>query len=115
MSSDRWRRIEAIYHAALSRPFAERSAYLAAACAGDDDLRREVESLLAQTSASSEHFLSDPVAAMAGSVTLTGDPPNSLLGARLGHYHILQRLGAGGMGEVERARETQLGSGVGIA
>src|SRR5918994_374529 len=42
MNSERWRRIEAIYHAAQSRPFRERSAYLAVACAGDDDLGRDV-------------------------------------------------------------------------
>ena len=115
MSSERWRRIEAIYHAAQSRPFRERSAYLAAACAGDDDLRREVESLLAQTSALSEHFLGEPVAAVgSGSMPATGDPSASLIGSRLGHFHIVDRLGAGGMGEVYRARDTKLGRDVAI-
>jgi len=114
MSTERFRRIEAIYHAALSRPFSERSAYLASACAGDDDLRREVESLLAQTSGPNDHFLSDPIAAMAGSVRLTGDPPRSLVGTQLGHYQILGQIGVGGMGEVYRARDTKLGRDVAI-
>jgi hypothetical protein len=97
MSSERWRQVEGIYHAALSRPFPDRSAFLAAACAGDDDLRREVESLLAQTSALSEHILGEPVAAVeSGSVTAAGDRSASLLGSRLGHFHIVDLLGATG-------------------
>jgi serine/threonine-protein kinase len=115
MSSERWRRIEAIYHAALSRPFPKRSAYLAAACAGDDDLRRDVESLLAQSSALSDHVLGEPAAAVAvGLVTRSGDSPNSLLGARLGPYEIVALLGAGGMGEVYKARDTRLDRTVAI-
>jgi serine/threonine-protein kinase len=48
MTPERWRRIEAVYHAALEcDPGQQRQAYLADACAGDEDLRREVESLLA--------------------------------------------------------------------
>ena len=115
MSSERWRRIEAIYHAAQSRPFRERSAYLAAACAGDDDLRREVESLLAQTGAMSEQILREQ-AGVAGSASMpaTGDPSAALIGARLGHFHIVDRLGVGGMGEVYRARDTKLGRDVAI-
>ena len=50
MTSDRWRQIEDLCHAALARPDEERAAFLAAALSGDDVLRREVESLLAQES-----------------------------------------------------------------
>ena len=113
ISSERWRRVEGIYHAALNRPFPERSAFLAAACAGDDDLRREVESLLAQTSALSDHFLGEP-ALRVGPATAADAPSTSLIGERIGHYHILSRLGAGGMGEVYRARDTKLGRDVAI-
>ena len=49
MDPDRWRRIESVYHAALERDPGERSAFLAAACEKDDDLRREVDVLLAQS------------------------------------------------------------------
>jgi hypothetical protein len=45
---DRWGTIERLYHAALAQPVDRRAAYLAEACAGDEALRREVESLLAQ-------------------------------------------------------------------
>jgi hypothetical protein len=60
MSSDRWRQIESIYHEALKRRPVERSAYLDEACGGDPDLRREVESLLAQD-ASGDQFLERPL------------------------------------------------------
>ena len=47
-SPDRWATVERLYHLALARPAGERAALLAEACAGDEALRREVESLLAQ-------------------------------------------------------------------
>ena len=47
VNADRWGRIEDCYHAAMERPVPERAAFIAQACAGDPELRREVESLLA--------------------------------------------------------------------
>jgi hypothetical protein len=44
VGDDGWQQIEALYHAALERPIAERAAFIAQSCAGDPDLRREVES-----------------------------------------------------------------------
>ena len=74
-------------------------------CAGDDALRREVESLLTQASGAAG-FLSTPAAARAGEILGDGA---SLIGRTLGPYAIQARLGAGGMGEVFRARDTKLG------
>ena len=48
MTPERWRQVEELYHAALTRDETARAAFLAAACAGDEGLRREVELLLAQ-------------------------------------------------------------------
>ena len=48
MTSPRWQQIERLFHEALARGEADRSAFLREACAGDEALRREVESLLAQ-------------------------------------------------------------------
>jgi eukaryotic-like serine/threonine-protein kinase len=45
--SNRWQQIKQLYHAALERKESQRAAYLHEVCAGDDALRREVESLLA--------------------------------------------------------------------
>ena len=53
MTPERWKEIERIFHAALQRTKAERAAFIASACTGDDALAREVESLLARADASS--------------------------------------------------------------
>ena len=112
MSPDeRWLRIESLYHAARERAVEERTAFLAAACAGDESLRQEVESLLAQVS---QADLLE-AGAFAGAAQAGGEPgPSSLLGRRLGVYFIRARLGAGGMGEVYRARDTTLGRDVAV-
>ena len=60
--TDRWRQVEELCHAVLARPDEERTAFLAVASSGDDLLRREVESLLAQES-HTPGFLSSPAAA----------------------------------------------------
>jgi Protein kinase domain len=64
MTPERWADVERLYHAALTRGGHDRGAFLAEACAGDDVLRREVESLLAQESAA-VGFMSTPAAALA--------------------------------------------------
>jgi len=47
MTPERWRQVQQIYHSTLEREESQRSSFLAEACAGDEELRREVESLLA--------------------------------------------------------------------
>ena len=51
MTDDRWQRVKTLFQAAVERPDAERDAFLTSAAGGDDDLRREVESLLASDAA----------------------------------------------------------------
>ena len=104
MTAERWQRLESICHAALARPAEERAAFVAEACAGDHALRQEAESLVARAGSVSS-FLETP-----GS----DDTPETLKGRRLGPYDVIDRLGAGGMGEVYRARDTRLGREVAI-
>ena len=112
MTPERWRQVEELLDAALSRSVSERVAFLGHACAGDVALRREVELLLAQQ-ASMGGFLEDPaVATAAPMVSETG--ASVLTGRRLGAYEVLERIGVGGMGEVYRARDTRLGRDVAI-
>ncbi len=111
MTPERWRQVEEILHAALARNESERRAFLVHTCAGDEALRREVESLLAQQ-ASAGGFLDGP--AVAAASPPVSDAGTSLTGRRLGAYLVHERIGVGGMGEVFRARDTRLGRDVAI-
>ncbi len=112
MSSDRWRQVEDLCHAALACRAEERRPFLVTACDGDEVLLREVESLLAQES-SAEAFMRVPAAALAGSAELDR-PRAAVVGTRFGSYTIRSLLGVGGMGEVYRAHDDTLGRDVAI-
>jgi serine/threonine protein kinase/Tol biopolymer transport system component len=112
VTPDRWRKIEELYHLAVAREESERTAFLDEACAGDEELRREVGSLLAQEKGA-EGFLESPALQLAAK-RMAQDQTPSLLGQRLGLYQVLSLLGAGGMGEVYRARDTRLQRDVAI-
>jgi hypothetical protein len=104
LAPERWRAVEDLYHAALARGDPQRAEFLAQACGSDEALRREVEALLAHDSVGD--FL-EPTPDSRG--TLSGGPPSrSLIGRRLGPYIVDAQLGAGGMGEVFRARDVRL-------
>jgi len=109
---DREQAIERICQAALECDGAVRDAFLADACGTDMALRREVEALLAHEDAAAG-FLDRPALAVAArELSVAGHALSA--GQRLGDYTILSRLGAGGMGEVYRARDCTLGRDVAI-
>jgi Tol biopolymer transport system component/tRNA A-37 threonylcarbamoyl transferase component Bud32 len=111
MTSERWRQVEAVYHAAAARVVGDRASFLAEACAGDDSLRREVESLLAHEQEASL-FIEQPAIEVAAIGLNNQD--RLPVGRQMGPYTILSLLGAGGMGEVYRAHDTTLGRDVAI-
>ena len=112
MHPDRWAEVERIFHAAAARPAGERAAFVRDACRDDDKLRRDVESLLARP-ASARGFLDGPAVAVAAQ--MVSDVGASVLsGRRLGAYLVHERIGAGGMGEVYRARDSKLGRDVAL-
>jgi hypothetical protein len=112
MTPERWRQIEGLCREAMDRDATERNRFLEQACAGDDELRGEVESLLSkQTNAGS--FLAEPAVHQAAKEL--GDTMTPLAsGAQLGSYRIEQVLGRGGMGVVYRAFDTRLNRPVAI-
>ncbi len=106
MNLERYQRIQAVLQAALEKEPGQRAAFLNEACAGDDSLRRQVESLIV-SGEQAESFLESPAAEMAARL-ITDDHAKQILGQALGLYKILSPLGAGGMGEVYLAEDTRL-------
>ncbi len=101
-----WGRIERLWNAALERAQPERAAFLAEACEGDEELRREVESLL-RFDLRAEHFIESPALEVAAQAQAEAIEV-SLIGRMIGHYRILSLLGEGGMSEVYLALDTSL-------
>src|SRR5712692_7083658 len=99
MTPERWQQVKEVLHGALELAPEQRAGFLDQACSEDQPLRSDVESLLASSDEARSRFLQSTAAR----VTLTK-------GTRLGAYEVQSQIGAGGMGEVYRARDRSVES-----
>jgi eukaryotic-like serine/threonine-protein kinase len=109
--NERWQQIERIYHAARELDGSARTDFLVKACAGDESLRGEVESLLAQADLAGS-FLETPAVEVAARALVRqddGDTQETFGLPAVSHYRVVGKLGGGGMGVVYKAEDTALG------
>src|SRR2546430_1673998 len=106
MTPERWQRVEEVLQAALDRSPHERASFLNEACSGDEALQQEASSLIDAYDEAGD-FIEEP-AIVHDAHVLIGNYQQNNSGREIGPYQIVERLGAGGMGEVYLAQDRRL-------
>lgn len=104
MKADRWERIEQLCQEALERGEEQQDAFLESACGNDQELRCEIESLLANRERA-EHFIETPAIQMAARSLATQEANHPAetsrqIGRVISHYKVIEKVASGGMGDI---------------
>jgi serine/threonine protein kinase len=105
MTPERWQKVDEVLQAALDRRPQDRVSFLKEACEGDEELRAETASLICAHDEAGD-FIEE--AAIARDAAILVDALDNNIGRDIGAYTIIERLGAGGMGEVYLAQDRRL-------
>ena len=98
MTPERWRHVKQVLQSALEYEPAQQAPFLASACAGDEALRHEVESLLAYQEQGA-NFIEVSAVDVAAKI-LASEETDATVGRRIGPYKVVRNIGHGGMGSV---------------
>ena len=115
MKPERWQQLDKLFHSAMERAPTKRAAFLDEACAGDEELRKEVESLIAADERAGSFIEKPALDVEARSLAHEkGSGAESMVGKTISHYRVISLLGSGGMSEVYLAQDTVLGRKVAL-
>jgi serine/threonine protein kinase/Tol biopolymer transport system component len=112
MTPERWQQVKEIFNSAIAHRPDERSLFISQACSGDEELRSEVESLIASHEQSGS-FIDQPAFEAAESL-LAHEKAELRQGQTIASYEVISFINRGGMGEVYLAEDKRLGRKVAL-